>query len=71
MDFKNVVLDAYAYALPDDVWSSERVENALAPLYERLNLPKGRLEMMTGIRERRHWSSDFLPSDASILAGEA
>ena len=69
MDFKNVVLDAYAYVLPDDVWSSERIETALAPLYERLKLPQGRLEMMTGIRERRHWSSDFSPSDASILAG--
>ena len=71
MHFKNVVLDAYAYALPEDVWSSERIENTLAPLYDRLKLPQGRLEMMTGIRERRHWSSDFLPSDAAILAGKA
>ncbi|MBR1843263.1 MAG: 3-oxoacyl-ACP synthase III [Opitutales bacterium] len=71
MHFKNVVLDAYAYALPEDVWSSERIENTLAPLYKRLKLPQGRLEMMTGIRERRQWSSDFLPSDAAILAGKA
>ena len=71
MHFKNVALDAYAYALPEDIWSSERIENALAPLYERLKLPQGRLEMMTGIRERRHWASNFLPSNAAILAGKA
>ena len=71
MHFKNVSLDAYAYALPEDIWSSERIENALAPLYERLKLPQGRLEMMTGIRERRHWASNFLPSNAAILAGKA
>ena len=71
MHFKNVVLDAYAYVLPDDVWSSERIEGALFPVYERLKLPQGRLGMMTGIRERRHWSVDFLPSDAAVLAGKA
>ncbi|MBP5191394.1 MAG: 3-oxoacyl-ACP synthase III [Opitutales bacterium] len=71
MHFQNVVLDAYAYALPEEVWSSDRIEQALSSLYQRLHLPKGRLEMMTGIRERRHWPANFLPSEASILAGKA
>ncbi len=59
------------YALPEDVWTSERVEDALSAVYERLHLPKGRLELMTGIRERRHWKPHFEPSKASALAGEA
>ena len=35
--------------------SSAEIERRLAPLYERLRLPAGRLELMTGIRERRFW----------------
>lgn len=71
MQFKNVVIDTVACALPEDRWSSERIESELAPLYSRLSLPLGRLEMMTGIYERRHWAADFLPSEAAIKAGEA
>lgn len=71
MYFKNVVIEHMAYALPEDVWSSARVEQALAPTYQRLGLQPGRLEMMTGIRERRHWDAQFLPSEAALLAGKA
>ena len=71
MQFKNVVIDTVACALPEDRWSSARIESELAPLYTRLSLPLGRLEMMTGIRERRHWAADFLPSEAAIKAGKA
>lgn len=70
MRFKNVVIDGIASALPDDIWTSERIEHELSPLYKRLGLQFGRLELMTGIAQRRHWSSCFLPSSASILAGK-
>lgn len=70
MHFKNVVIDSMACALPSEVWTSERIEESLLPLYNRLQLPKGRLEMMTGIHERRHWDVNCLPSDVSIKAGE-
>src|SRR5262249_15425637 len=46
------------------------IERRLGPLYERLRLPPGRLELMTGIRERRVWPAETLPSDISILSGE-
>ena len=70
MHFKSVVLDSMAYAMPDEVWSSAKIEDALKPLYQRLNLPYGRLEQMTGIHERRHWASDTLPSTVAIETGE-
>lgn len=60
-----------AYALPEAVWTSADVEARLASLYERLGLPEGRLELMTGIKERRFWPMDFRASEASALAGEA
>jgi 3-oxoacyl-[acyl-carrier-protein] synthase-3 len=70
MQFKNVVIESMAYALPADRWTSERIEEELNEVYRRLKLPQGRLEMMTGIRERRHWERDFPPSEAAILAGQ-
>ena len=70
MHFKSVVIEAMAYALPEEVWSSEKIEEALSPLYHRLKLSKGRLELMTGIQERRHWTVNCLPSDAAIKAGK-
>jgi len=42
----------------------------LAPLYDRLKLPQGRLELMSGIRERRFWGKEVLPSEVATLAGE-
>ena len=71
MFFKNVVIDVSAYALPEDIWTSDRIEQALSPAYTRLGLPLGRLELMTGIRERRHWPSSMLSSEAATKAGAA
>ena len=59
-----------AYALPNEIWTSAMIEDALSPLYRRLHLPYGRLEAMTGIQERRHWGPDTLPSTVAIEAGE-
>lgn len=71
MNFTKVAIESLEYALPDTVWTSEAVEAKLAPLYSRLGLPEGRLELMTGIQERRFWPVDFRASSASALAGEA
>ncbi len=71
MQFRNVVIDTLACSLPEDIWSSMRIESELAPLYNRLSLPLGRLEMMTGIRERRHWVTGVLPSEVAIKAGKS
>ena len=71
MNFKNVAIESLAYALPDEVWTSADVEAKLAPVYERLRLPAGRLELMTGIKERRFFPEGSRASEASALAGEA
>ena len=71
MRFENVCIESIAVALPDEVWSSALIEERLRPLYERLKLPEGRLELMTGIRERRMWPAGTRPSDASAAAGRA
>lgn len=71
MKFEHVCLESLAVALPDEVWTSADLETRLGPLYERLRLPVGRLELMTGIRERRMWPEGTRPSDASAAAGRA
>ncbi|MGC3968777.1 MAG: 3-oxoacyl-ACP synthase III [Pirellulales bacterium] len=64
--YENVCLESLGYDLPTEIVSTEELEHRLAPLYERLRLPTGRLELMTGIRERRFFPADMPPSAASI-----
>lgn len=71
MRFEHVCLESIAVALPEEVWTSAEIEERLRPLYERLRLPFGRLELMSGIRERRFWPPGTRPSDASAAAGRA
>lgn len=68
MKFKNVVISSFAYHLPDQIMTSVEIEDRLAPVYERLKLPAGRIEMMTGIKERRYWPPGTMPSDLSTQA---
>lgn len=71
MRFSHTCIESLATALPDEILSSAEIERRLAPLYERLRLPEGRLELMTGIKERRIWPEGTRPSDASAAAGRA
>lgn len=71
MKFENVCIESLGVALPEEIWTSAMIEERLRPLYERLKLPAGRLELMTGIRERRMWPERTRPSDASAAAGRA
>ncbi len=70
MRFENVAIASLAYVEPPEVVSSEDIEEQLSPLYKRLKLPSGRLELMTGIRERRFWPSGTLASTISAQAGK-
>lgn len=71
MQFTQVALESIAYALPEERCSSADLEAKLAEVYQRLKLPEGRLELMTGIRERRFWPGGTTASQASAWAGEA
>ncbi len=69
MKFDQVCLESFGYVLPERVVASAELEQQLAPVYRRLGLHEGRLEMMTGIRERRFWGNGTVPSDGSTMAG--
>jgi 3-oxoacyl-[acyl-carrier-protein] synthase-3 len=70
MNYENVCLEAITCTLPEERLTSEELESRLEPLYRRLRLPEGRLELMTGIRQRRLWPRGVLPGDRSILTGK-
>lgn len=71
MHFRHACIESLAAVLPDEIWTSHQIEARLQPLYERLKLPAGRLELMTGIKERRMWPAGTRPSEASAQAGRA
>lgn len=65
MRFAHVCLEAAVAVLPPHVVSSAEIEAQLTPVYERLNLPAGRLELMTGIRQRRFFAPGTKPGPVS------
>ena len=69
LEYKHVCLESFGYILPENIVTSIEIERELAPVYERFGVHEGRLEMMTGIRERRFWDEGTLPSDGSTRAG--
>jgi len=70
MQYKKVCVESFGYELPGNIVTSLSLEERLAPVYEKFSLSYGRLEMLTGIRERRFWDDDITPSKASIRAAE-
>lgn len=66
MQYQRVCFESLGYTLPAEVVTTAALEQRLAPVYARLRLPEGRLELMTGIRERRFFSPSVRPSEISI-----
>ena len=71
MRYRCVCVEAFGYVLPPHIVTSDEIESRLAPVYERLNLPAGRLELMTGIRERRFFDPGTRPGTISGLTARA
>ena len=63
-------LEAISYELAPVVVTSEEIEECLEPLYEKLNVRKGTLRMLTGISERRWWEPRHSLSQSAAAAGE-
>jgi 3-oxoacyl-[acyl-carrier-protein] synthase III len=69
--FEKVRITATSRLKPPVTLTSAEIEAHLAPVYDQLGLPEGRLELMTGIECRHFWEDDRLPSAAGIEAGKA
>lgn len=64
----NVCIEAVAHELAPHRITSSDIENQLAATMQRLEIPPGLLEGLTGIRERRFWDPGVMPSDVATLA---
>lgn len=69
MRYENVFIEAFDYHLPDTVLTSFEIEDRIAGLYDKLGFEKGRLEALSGIKERRMWPLGTRPSDIAAKAG--
>ncbi len=67
--YNHVCLQGLGYVLPPHKVTSAAIEARLASVYQRLKLPAGRLELMTGIRSRRFWDAGTRPSQGAVQAG--
>ena len=54
--------------LPETELTSAEIEDRLAPLYQRLGIPFGTLERLSGVSTRRVWGRDMAPSTAGAEA---
>jgi 3-oxoacyl-[acyl-carrier-protein] synthase-3 len=70
VQYKQVCIESFGFELPDIIVTSLSLEEKLAPVYTKVNRSTGRLELMTGIRERRFWNEGTPPSWASVKAAE-
>lgn len=70
MRYENVCIEGMGYLLPERVVTSAWIEEQIAPLYQALGVPLGRIEHLTGIRERRWWEAGAMVSDSAAEAAE-
>ena len=71
MQYKSVCIESLGHVLPEDIVSSDELEDQLSDVYKTLRSPPGRIEAMTGIAERRFWDNPTPPSRVASEAGEA
>ena len=69
MIFSKACITGTSVVIPPAAITSAEIEKRLQPLYQRLRLPEGRLELITGIDRRHYWEHDILPSEAAAQAG--
>ena len=65
-----VVIEAVAYELAPHIISSLSLEEEFSANLEKLGIPLGSLEMLTGIKERRFWDLGTAPSTVATLAAQ-
>jgi 3-oxoacyl-[acyl-carrier-protein] synthase III len=70
MRYQHVCVEAVVHNMPPNIVTSDDIEQQLAPVYERLSLPFGRLQLMTGIEERRFFDRGTRPGQVSIVTAK-
>lgn len=64
------MLESFAHHLPSERVTSAELEARLSRVYERLEIPLGTLQRLSGVNSRYHWGPDVKPSDGAVVAVE-
>ena len=67
---QNVALLSVASTIAPRITTSEEIDLRLAPALKRLRLPKGLLQRVAGVQERRNWAEGERFDDAAVAAGQ-
>ncbi|MEO6310410.1 MAG: 3-oxoacyl-ACP synthase III [Leifsonia sp.] len=67
--YQNVALLSVAATIAPRITTSEEIDQRLAPALTRLRLPKGLLQRVAGVHERRNWDDGQKFDDAAVSAG--
>src|SRR5215469_3541025 len=65
----NAVVEGVGHALPQRVLSSEEVEELVTQRSIGFTMPKGMIELISGVSERRHVAPGITSSDLAEAAG--
>lgn len=65
----NVALLSVTTTIAPQVTTSDELDDRLAPVLRRLRLPRGLLQRVAGVEERRNWGPDRAFDEAAIDAG--
>ena len=68
--FKHVCIQSYGLHLPTTEVTSAELEDRLAPLYQRLQIPFGTLEKISGVKTRSYWDRKTRPSEVATIAAK-
>ena len=68
MLFQHVAIEAVAVEMAPHRITSAWLEAQIAPTMQRLGVPPGRLQALSGIAERRFWDTGTLPSAGATAA---
>jgi 3-oxoacyl-[acyl-carrier-protein] synthase-3 len=66
MRYEHVFIESTAYELPPNVVKTSTIEQQLKPILDKIGLPSGCIEAMTGLRERRFWDDGTRPSQPAV-----
>lgn len=65
-----MALLSVATTIASRITTSEEIDRRLAPALKRLRLPKGLLQRVAGVHERRNWGEGQTFDDAAVAAGQ-
>ena len=69
--FEHVCLESFGLNFPTTLLSSAEIEARIEPVYQRLKIPAGTLERVSGVSTRGMWPTTVTPSSVATVAAMA